>query len=135
MEKSERIQKKREELESVFAELSDDQKQIANNLITQASFLSVTLEDLNEKINENGTTEQYTNGKNQSGTKISSDAKLYSNLISKYTAIITKLLKLTQNCKTNTRIRRPETEVYSHIEHATSTKTEDKQSEMSKTAM
>ena len=94
METSERIDAKRRELEEVFADLSDEQKKIAGDLIAQAAFLSVTLEDLNEQISAEGCVESYTNGKNQGGRKISSAAKAYTNLIGKYSAITSKLLQL-----------------------------------------
>ena len=91
---AERTAEKKAELMQIFKGLSEDQLKIAADLISQAAFMSVTLDDLAEKINENGTTEEYTNGAHQSGRKISSDAKLYSSLIAKYTMIVTKLLKL-----------------------------------------
>lgn len=90
----ERTAEKKAELMQTFKELSEDQLKIAADLISQAAFMSVTLDDLAERINKNGTTEEYTNGAHQSGRKISSDAKLYSSLIAKYTMIVTKLLKL-----------------------------------------
>ena len=91
---AERTAEKKAELMQTFKGLSEDQLKIAADLISQAAFMSVTLDDLAERINKNGTTEEYTNGAHQSGRKISSDAKLYSSLIAKYTMIVTKLLKL-----------------------------------------
>ena len=93
MEKSERIAAKRAELEAVLSDLSDEQRKLAADLIGQAAFLSVTLEDLNESITRDGTTEEYTNGRNQAGRKVSSDAKLYAQLIARYSGIVTKLMK------------------------------------------
>jgi len=115
MEKSERIEAKRKELLAVFEDLSENQKKVASDLISQASFLSVTLEDLNNKINENGTVEEYTNGANQSGRKISSDAKLYCTLIAKYTAIVTKLLKIVPDSKKHIYREDPEMYMDSHF--------------------
>ena len=100
MEKSERTEAKREELTKLLEGLPEVKKRIAGDLIEQAAFLSVTLEDLAESITKNGTVEEYTNGANQSGRKVSSDAKLYSNLIAKYSAIITKLMKIAPDAKT-----------------------------------
>lgn len=90
----ERIEIKKTELMKIFSALPEKQLTVATDLINQAAFMAVTLEDLSEKISINGTVEEYTNGANQSGRKISSDAKLYGSLIAKYTAITTKLLKL-----------------------------------------
>lgn len=119
MNKQDRITEKRDELLAVFEDLSDNQKKVASDLINQASFLSVTLEDLNDSINENGTVEEYTNGVNQSGRKVSSDAKLYSTLIAKYTAIITKLLKLIPEKKYCYSVENPEQETLYNVEHKT----------------
>lgn len=100
MTKEERIENKRAELLQIYADLSENELKVAAGLIDQAAFLSVTLEDLAESITKNGTIEEYTNGKNQSGRKISSDAKLYNSLVAKYTAITTKLLQLVPKAKT-----------------------------------
>ena len=116
MTKEQRIENKRAELMEVYAGLSENELKIAAGLIDQAAFLGVTLEDLAESITKNGTIEEYTNGKNQSGRKISSDAKLYNSLIAKYTAITTKLLQIIPKPKesrpalTMTRKPAPETE-------------------------
>ena len=99
MDNNERIKAKRKELLEIFQDLNENELKIAAGLIDQAAFLSVTLEDLAEDISENGTIEEYTNGANQSGRKISSNAKLYSSLIAKYTAITTKLLKIAPKVK------------------------------------
>ena len=89
-----RIEAKKLELMEIFSGLPENHLKIAEDLIGQAAFMAVTLEELAAKIEENGTVEEYVNGANQSGRKISSDAKLYSALIAKYTAIVTKLIKL-----------------------------------------
>ena len=94
MEKAEAMEAKREELLELLAGLSEPKKKIAADLIQQASFMAVTLDDLAEKINQDGTTEEYTNGEHQRGRKISSDAKLYNSLIGRYSSIILKLMKL-----------------------------------------
>ena len=86
MEKDKRIEEKRNELLSVLDTLPEEKKKVASDLIDQASFLSVFLEDLADDIKESGPTEIYTNGRNQSGRKVSSSAKLYSSLIAKYTS-------------------------------------------------
>lgn len=103
MEKFERIENKNAELMRVFAALPESALKVATDLINQAAFIAVTLEDLAESMNADGTTETYTNGKNQTGRKISSDAKLYTQLISKYTTIITRLISLVPEERTKSR--------------------------------
>lgn len=94
MTKDERIELKRAELMQSFETLQPEQLKVAKDLISQAAFMAVELEDLAEIISSEGMTEEYTNGANQSGRKISSNAKMYSALIGKYNAIVSKLLKI-----------------------------------------
>ena len=94
MDNNERIEKKRTELMKSFATMPPEQLKVAADLIEQAAFLAVSLEDLAEIISQEGMTETYVNGQNQHGRKISSNAKMYSALIGKYSTIISKLLKI-----------------------------------------
>lgn len=103
------IENKRNDLLDVFSGLSEKELRVAADLIDQAAFMAATLEDLAATISENGTVEEYTNGANQSGRKISSEAKLYSSLIAKYTAVITKLLQLIPEEKKPERIQPKQT--------------------------
>ena len=56
--------------------------------------MKVTLEDLQEAINENGCSEQYKNGANQYGKKASADVQAYNAMIKNYTNVLDKLDKL-----------------------------------------
>lgn len=94
MNKDERTKTKVAELMQIYDALPEEKLKVAADLIEQAAFMAITLEDLAEIISKEGVTEQYTNGANQSGRKISSNAKMYSALIGKYASITTKLLQL-----------------------------------------
>ena len=94
MDKNKRIELKRVELMESFENLQPEQLKVATDLISQAAFMAVELEDLAELISKEGMTEIYTNGATQSGRKISSNAKMYSALIGKYNSIVTRLLKI-----------------------------------------
>lgn len=94
MDKNERIELKRAELMKSFETLPAEQLKVAQDLIAQAGFMAVELEDLAEIISKEGMTEQYTNGANQSGRKISSNAKMYGVLIGKYNSVVAKLLAI-----------------------------------------
>ena len=50
--------------------------------------MKVTLEDLQEAINENGVTEEYQNGANQRGIKQSATLQSYNALIKNYASVI-----------------------------------------------
>ena len=100
MKEDERITTKKTELLQIFETLPECKLKVAADLINQAAFVAVTLEDLAEAIQAEGVTEEYTNGSNQAGRKISSNAKMYATLIGKYTSITTKLLALVPEAET-----------------------------------
>ena len=56
--------------------------------------MRVTLEDLQEAINENGVTEEYQNGANQRGIKQSATLQSYNALIKNYASVIRTLSQL-----------------------------------------
>ena len=66
----------------------------ARGLIDTAAFLAVSIEDVEQIINEAGYTEIYQNGQHQKGQKISAAVQTYNGLVAKYTTIITNLLKI-----------------------------------------
>ena len=94
MTKEERIAAERERLGALFADLDENQQQTAAGLISSAAFLRVTLEDLEAEINAAGCTEEYTNGSNQSGVKVSAACQAYAQLNTKYQSTMQKLLKI-----------------------------------------
>lgn len=99
IDKEQRIEQKKAELMETFEELPEEQLKVARDLIGQAAFLAITLQDLAEIISKEGMTEEYTNGANQSGRKVSSNAKMYNSLIGKYNTIIGSLLKIVPPAK------------------------------------
>ena len=94
MSKKERIAAERERLAALFADLDANQLQAAAGLISSAAFLRVTLEDLEAEINAAGCTEEYINGRDQSGVKVSAACQAYAQLNTKYQSTIQKLLKI-----------------------------------------
>ena len=92
--KDARIKKEKLRLSGIFKLLPDDAKKTAEKLIDNAAFMAVTLEDLQEYINEHGCTETYQNGANQSGKKKSSEVEVYNTMIKNYKAVIDTLLGL-----------------------------------------
>ena len=94
MDKEKRTKAKVADLIKIYEGLPEEKLKVASDLIEQAAFMAVTLEDLADLISAEGVTEEYTNGKNQTGRKISSNAKMYSALIGKYASITKQLLQL-----------------------------------------
>ncbi|MEN1934206.1 hypothetical protein AAIE21_01055 [Paenibacillus sp. 102] len=72
LEKEKRIKREMTRLNSLLKNLEPKKKRAVSSLIKNAAFMAVTLEDLQEEINKNGTTEHYQNGANQFGVKKSS---------------------------------------------------------------
>lgn len=94
MDKDERIKKEQERLFKIFQDLDENELQVAEGLICQASFMLVTLEDLQKSIIQNGSVGEYKNGQNQYGTKQSAELQAYNQTMKSYNAVVTKLLKL-----------------------------------------
>ena len=64
-------------LHKLFEDLPEKHLAIARKLLSRAAFLAVTLDRLEADVVENGYTEKYQNGENQSGIKKSSAAELH----------------------------------------------------------
>lgn len=94
MNKDERIKKEEERLLSIFADMDENELQVAEGIIRQASFMIITLEDLQESILNNGSIGEYKNGRNQYGTKQSAELQAYNQTLRSYNSVISKLLKI-----------------------------------------
>ena len=80
-----------ERISNLFESMSPERKELARPLIENASFLSVTLEELREEITNNGIKEKYQNGNNQLGFKDSVETKTYNAMLRTYMSIIKQL--------------------------------------------
>lgn len=92
--KSKRIEKEFDKLKNMYAELPQNKFNLLLPLIQNASFMKVTLEELQATINEEGATDEYCNGANQFGRKQSANIQAYNSLVKNYNAVIDKLEKL-----------------------------------------
>jgi len=77
----------------LFSTMPKNELTFCDPLLQNAAFMKVTLEDLQAAINQNGVTDVYQNGANQSGTKASADLQAYNSLAKVYTALMDKLSK------------------------------------------
>ena len=93
MNREERIYNEKIRLASLFWKLPREDYYGLIGLIDQASFLRITLDDLQMEIAESGTTDDYQNGSNQSGKKISASLQSYNQTAKLYERIITTLMK------------------------------------------
>ena len=88
------IKRKRKELDEIFAALDENKRKIAQPLIDTMAFIAVELPELEEQIKAEGWTEEYQNGKNQSGMKKSAAADTYIALSKNFAAITKQLLEI-----------------------------------------
>ena len=91
IEKNKKIRKETQRLKKLFKELPEKNKKMAEKLIENAAFMSITLDELKEDIKLYGVKETYVNGKDQFGFKESIESKTYNTMIKNYMNIIKQL--------------------------------------------
>jgi len=87
MEKDERIKKEIQKLRKIFKNLPKDKSAIVEKLISNAAFMAVTLDDLQDAVNKNGCVIDY-------GTKRNPAAEIYNTMIKNYSTTIKQLIDL-----------------------------------------
>lgn len=92
--KTTRIKREKERLTAIFQGLDENKLKVCSTLIDRAAFITVSLEDLELELNENGWTETYTNGRNQEGIKKAAAAEAHISLTKNLNAIMKQLLDL-----------------------------------------
>ena len=102
LSKEARINKELKRLINFFEEVDENQKAMALPLLQNAAFMKVTLEDLQEIINNEGVTDVYQNGANQHGKKQSATLQSYNSLIKNYANVIKTLSQLVPPAKKET---------------------------------
>lgn len=90
----EKIKREFSRLKRIFKDLDKNKLQTVESLIKNAAFMAVSLEELQEIINEEGYTVEYQNGANQSGTKQSDAVKTHIAMTKNHAAIIKQLCDL-----------------------------------------
>lgn len=91
IEKNKKIKKETQRLKKLFKDLPENKHKISEKLIENASFMSITLDELKEDIKLYGVKETYVNGKDQYGFKESIESKTYNIMIKNYMSIIKQL--------------------------------------------
>ncbi|MCM3600640.1 hypothetical protein M3175_07845 [Robertmurraya korlensis] len=94
IEKLKRIKREISRLNQLFKNLEPKKKKAVESLIKNAAFMAITLEDLQDDININGTTEEYQNGANQKGIKKSSSVEVYNTMIKNHVQVMKALTDL-----------------------------------------
>ena len=91
---STRINREKKRLQELFKDLDPNKLKTCQALIDRAAFITISLQDLEEQLNETGWVEEYQNGENQSGRKKAAAADVHISLTKNLNAIIKQLLDL-----------------------------------------
>lgn len=102
-EKKARIKKEINRLRRLFKGIDENKKKLVFSTIDDVAFMTITMQDLRESINKNGTTIRYQNGKDQWGEKQSPDAQLYLQMSQKQTAAMKILIECMPKNEKNTK--------------------------------
>lgn len=89
-----RIKREIARLNRIFKNLPKDKLSTAASLIRNAAFMTITLDDLQATMNEQGVVDKYQNGENQWGYKKSPQVEIYNTMIKNHLAIIKQLCDL-----------------------------------------
>ena len=89
--KEQRIKTEKTRLKGIFKDLDENKRKLVTPLIEKAAFMSIELDDLQAKLEKDGWTSEYQNGRNQWGTKKSPEAETYIALSKNYAAVIKQL--------------------------------------------
>ena len=89
-----RIAKEKRRLQKIFKGLEENKLKTCQALIARAAFITISLEDLEEQLNETGWVETYQNGESQYGLKKAAAADVHISLTKNLNAIIKQLLEL-----------------------------------------
>ena len=79
--KEQRVKTELRRFKKMTEGLDPSRKYLAENLAERIAFMTVNLEDLEKRINEEGVEETYQNGRNQSGTKATGNSSAYMAMV------------------------------------------------------
>lgn len=94
LDRVKRIKKEEARIKKLFGKIDEDRKKLVLTTIADVAFMTVTMQDLRETINREGTTTVYKNGENQYGTKQSPESQTYLQLSQK----LTQAMKILVDC-------------------------------------
>lgn len=94
MSKDERIRKEQRRLLKLFREADKNKLDLIRSLVERAAFITVTLQDIEVELAENGWTEEYQNGQNQIGVKRSAAADVHISLTKNLSTVMKQLTEI-----------------------------------------
>lgn len=102
-DKHERIEKEIRRIRKLLKVLDKDRLATIQSLVKNAAFMSITLDDLQDTMNEQGVISQYQNGENQWGTKKSPEVEIYNTMVKNHMAIMKQLVDLLPESDSNSK--------------------------------
>lgn len=93
-DKLERIDREIKRIKKLLKQVDKDRLATIQSLVKNAAFMSVTLDDLQEAINQNGVVSEYQHGDKQWGTKKSPEIEIYNTMIKNHMTIMKQLIDL-----------------------------------------
>ena len=94
LKKETRVKREKDRLFDIFKDLEPNKLKTCHALIDRAAFITISLQDLEEMLNETGWVEYYQNGENQFGMKKAAAADVHISLTKNLNAIVKQLLDL-----------------------------------------
>lgn len=94
-----RIKKEKNKLRRMLTEVPESKKKMVEKLIDNAAFMSVTLEDMMNQINEEGSVIICKNGNGFDITQEHPAQKAYVNMMGKYSSVMNQLMALQPDSK------------------------------------
>ena len=94
LDRVKRIKKEETRIKKLFGKIDEDRKKLVLTTIADVALMTVTMQDLREILNREGTTAVYKNGENQYGTKQSPESQTYLQLSQK----LTQAMKILVDC-------------------------------------
>ena len=91
LSKEEKIKREKVRIKRALSDLDKNKLAVVSPLIDTVAFTAVSIEELQQQINENGYTVEYKNGENQFGTKQSDEVKTLLAMQKNLTAAIKTL--------------------------------------------
>ena len=93
-EKMERIEREIKRIKKLLKSVDKERLATIGSLIKNAAFMSITLDDLQDTMNQNGVISEYQNGANQWGTKKSPEIEIYNTMIKNHMVLMKQLVDL-----------------------------------------
>lgn len=91
LERERKIKQEINRIKKLYKDLEKDKVKVVEGLVTEASFMKLTLQELREDLFKNGMTELYENGQ-QVVNRERPETKIYSTMIQRYSNVMKQLI-------------------------------------------